>query len=72
MVSGGRFLTIAAALQLCGDARSLQQSMMTIPSFVSIVNRCDNFRLEYGSDNFTEFRLSTTLRITVLCGQLLK
>ena len=59
MVSGGRFLTIAAALQLsCGDARSLQQSIMTIPSFVSIVNRCDNFRLEYGSDNFTEFRLS--------------
>lgn len=31
---------------------------MSTPSFVSIVDRCDNFRLESTTEHFTEFRLS--------------
>ena len=31
---------------------------MSTPSFASIVNRCDNFRLESTTESFAEFRLS--------------
>jgi hypothetical protein len=31
---------------------------MGSPSFVSVVDRCDNFRIDTTSDHFTEFRLS--------------
>jgi hypothetical protein len=31
---------------------------MSLPSFVSIVDRCDNFRREATSDHFAEFRLT--------------